>query len=181
MKNNAQISKFLSFILRHKPDAIGIELDSNGWTEINRLINKTNASNEFESLTLEQLQEVVHSSDKKRFVISEDGNKIRANQGHSIKVELQLNELIPPAQLYHGTASRFIESIMNEGLKPGERNHVHLSDNIDTAEAVGKRYGKPVLLKIEALKMHQQGFKFFLSENNVWLTAKVPAVFICTS
>lgn len=173
-----KISKFLSYVLRHNPDAIGLHIDDNGWANIDALINKASDSDEIETLTIEQLKEVVASSDKKRFIISEDGNKIRANQGHSIKINLQLKEKTPPETLYHGTAERFIESIGKDGLKPGERHHVHLSADLNTANAVGQLYGKPVLLKIKALMMHQQGFKFFLSENNVWLTDKVPSEFI---
>ena len=173
-----KISKFLSYVLRHKPDAIGLQLDSNGWANIDELIQKANDSGELEALSLAQLKEVVASSDKKRFIISDDNNTIRANQGHSIKVNLQLEEQAPPETLYHGTAQRFLESIGKEGLKPGERHHVHLSADRETAHAVGQRYGKPVILKIKALLMHQQGFTFFLSENGVWLTENVPVEFI---
>lgn len=173
-----KISKFLSYVLRHKPDAIGLQLDSNGWADIDELINKANDSGELKALSIEQLKEVVAGSDKKRFIISAEDNKIRANQGHSIKIDLQLKEVTPPETLYHGTAERFIESIGKDGLKPGERHHVHLSADIDTAKAVGQRYGKPVILKIKALMMHQQGFKFFQSENGVWLTDMVPVEFI---
>jgi putative RNA 2'-phosphotransferase len=173
-----KISKFLSYVLRHKPDAIGLQLDSNGWADIDELISKANDSGELEALSIEQLKEVVADSDKQRFIISDEDNKIRANQGHSIKIDLQLKGVTPPETLYHGTAERFMENINRDGLKPGERHHVHLSADIDTANAVGQRYGKPVILKIKALLMHQQGFKFFLSENGVWLTDKVPVEFI---
>ena len=173
-----KISKFLSYVLRHKPDAIGLKMDNNGWVNIAELISKTNLADNIGILTLEQLKEVVANSDKKRFLISEDKTKIKANQGHSINVDLQLKEQIPPETLYHGTAQRFLESIRREGLKSGERHHVHLSADSDTAHAVGQRYGKPVVLNIKALMMHQQGFKFFLSDNGVWLTDKVPIEFI---
>jgi putative RNA 2'-phosphotransferase len=125
------------------------------------------------------IQQVVASSDKKRFAISEDGLRIRAVQGHSTQsVAITYAEKVPPEFLYHGTATRFLESIMKEGLRPGERQHVHLSEDIQTATAVGLRYGKPVVLEIEALRMHQQGFKFFQAENGVWLSEKVPNSFL---
>lgn len=174
-----KISKFLSYVLRHKPETIDLKIDNNGWVNIAELISKTNLASEIGTLTLDQLKEVVANSDKKRFLISDDATKIRANQGHSINVDLQLKEAIPPETLYHGTAKRFLESIGEHGLLPGERHHVHLSTDFDTALTVGHRYGKPIVLKIKALMMHQQGFKFFLSENGVWLTDKVPLKFIC--
>lgn len=175
---STKISKFLSFVLRHKPDAIGLLLDEYGWADIQELIKKINDSGELDFLGYEQLEEVVLSSDKKRFIISADGLRIRANQGHSIQVDLQLKEVTPPEMLYHGTARQFLDSIRQEGLKSGERCHVHLSTNMETALSVGQRYGKPVILKIKALQMFQQGFKFFLSENGVWLVDQVPVEFI---
>lgn len=173
-----KISKFLSYVLRHKPETIGLKMDKNGWVNIAELISKTNLASEIDPLTLEQLKEVVASSDKKRFLISEDETKIKANQGHSINVDLQLKQQTPPEVLYHGTAERFLESIRKDGLIPGERHHVHLSADFDTAHTIGQRYGKPIVLKIKALMMYQQGFKFFLSDNGVWLTDKVPVEFI---
>lgn len=174
-------SKFLSFVLRHKPDAINLVLDDNGWANIEELISKANDSGEISGLNRELLQEVVDTSDKKRFIISEDGQSIRANQGHSIKVDLQLKEVTPPEFLFHGTATRFLDSIKQEGLKPQQRQHVHLSTDIETATAVGQRYGKPVILKIKALLMHEQGFKFYLSENGVWLTEYIPTNYLTTN
>lgn len=167
-------SKFLSLVLRHKPDAIGLELDEHGWADIDDLVTKGNASGETSSLDRALIQKVVASSDKKRFLISDDGLRIRANQGHSIQVDLQLKPATPPEFLYHGTATRFLDSIRKEGLKPQQRQHVHLSMDIETATAVGQRYGTPAILKIKALLMHQQGFVFYLSENGVWLTEQVP-------
>ncbi|WP_434339541.1 RNA 2'-phosphotransferase [Motilimonas cestriensis] len=175
-----KISKFLSFVLRHKPEAIGLTLDDNGWVNIDNLINKSNKSGEVSSINRELIQEVVDTSDKKRFIFSDDGQNIRANQGHSIQVDLQLKPVTPPEFLYHGTATRFLESIMEEGLKPQERQHVHLSTNIETATAVGQRYGKPVILTIKALLMHKQGLVFYRSENGVWLTDNVPVPFLQT-
>lgn len=168
-----ELSKFLSYVLRHEPQAIGLVLDSEGWADIEALIAGANQSGK--TLTRELLQHVVDTSDKKRFSLSEDGLRIRAAQGHSTEsVAIQYPEKIPPEFLYHGTASRYLESIKKEGLKPGERHYVHLSEDEQTAIAVGQRYGKPVVLKIEALRMHQQGFKFFQAENGVWLVDAVP-------
>lgn len=173
-----KISKFLSYILRHKPEAIGLTLDEQGWANIDELISKANDSGEISALNRGLLQEVVDTSDKKRFIISEDGQCIRANQGHSINVDLQLKPVTPPEFLYHGTATRFLDSILKEGLKPQQRQHVHLSTDVETATAVGQRYGKPVILKIKALLMHEQGFVFYRSENGIWLTASIPNSYI---
>lgn len=173
-----KISKFLSYVLRHKPEAIGLTLDEKGWVSIDELIDKANQSDEGISLDHFLILTVAETSDKKRFSISEDGLRIRANQGHSINVDLQLKPIAPPEFLYHGTATRFLDSILKEGLKPQERQHVHLSTNIETTTAVGKRYGKPMTLTIKALLMHEQGFTFYLAENGVWLTNNVPSKYI---
>ena len=175
--SKTKISKFLSFVLRHKPDAIGLTLDEQGWAYIDELINKAKQSGEVTTLDRALIQEVVDTNDKKRFVISEDGQRIRAAQGHSIDVDLQLKPVKPPEFLYHGTATRFLDSILKEGLKPQQRQHVHLSKDIETATAVGQRYGKPVILTVKALLMHEQGFSFYISENGVWLTSAVPIEF----
>lgn len=177
-KELKEISKFLSFILRHKPDAIGLILDSKGWANIDELIGKTNTSGEINNLDRALIQEVVDTSDKKRFLISDNGQRIRANQGHSVDVDLQLKPITPPEFLYHGTATRFLDSILKEGLKPQQRQHVHLSTNIETAMAVGQRYGKPIILKIRARLMYEQGQEFYISENAVWLTNSVSPEFI---
>lgn len=170
-------SKFLSYILRHQPEAIGITLDSNGWIDINTLI--TQAGQNGESLTKELIKEVVESSDKKRFTISEDGTKIRAAQGHSIQqVKINHTEVTPPEFLYHGTATCFIDSIKEQGIVSGLRHHVHLSADKQAAIEIGKRHGKPFVIKINALLMHQQGFIFYLADNGVWLTPKVPTQFL---
>ena len=174
IKQLNEISKFLSYVLRHEPQAIGLQLDSEGWADIDSLI--AGAAKDGRTLDIALIQAVVSSSDKKRFTISDDGLRIRAVQGHSTaSVSLQHVEKEPPEFLYHGTATRFLESIRQQGLIAGSRHHVHLSQDIATAIAVGQRYGKPVVLKIEALRMHQQGFKFFQAENGVWLTNHVPA------
>ncbi|WP_371414271.1 RNA 2'-phosphotransferase [Rahnella sp. Larv3_ips] len=172
-----ETSKFLSYILRHKPDTIGLQLDIEGWADINSLI--IGAAKEGRVLDQTIIQTVVNSSDKQRFTLSEDGQCIRAVQGHSTPdVNLQHIEKKPPELLYHGTATRFLESILQQGLIAGSRHHVHLSQDITTAVAVGQRYGKPAVLKVEALRMHQQGFNFFQAENGVWLTNHVPNFFI---
>lgn len=176
-KQHADTSKFLSYVLRHEPHAIGLTLDREGWADIDALI--AGAQQAGKTLDLELIQAVVAGSDKKRFALSEDGQRIRALQGHSADgVALQHEAKVPPEFLYHGTAMRFLDSILAEGLRPGERHHVHLSEDIVTATAVGQRYGKPVVLKIEALRMHQQGFVFFQADNCVWLTTNVPPSFL---
>ena len=172
-------SKFLSYVLRHEPHAIGLTLNSEGWADIAALID--NASQHGKTIDRDLIQQVVATSDKKRFAISEDGSRIRAVQGHSTNaVAINYEPKTPPEFLYHGTATRFLESIQKEGLRPGERHYVHLSEDIQTAIAVGQRYGKPVVLKVEALHMHQQGFTFFQAENGVWLTEAIPHIYITT-
>ena len=174
-----ETSKFLSFVLRHEPQAIGLTLDSEGWADIDALIN--GAARDGRTLDRTLIENVVASSDKKRFSISADGQSIRAVQGHSTKsVELQFEEKQPPETLYHGTATRFMDSINEQGLIPGSRHHVHLSQETATASAVGQRYGTVVILKVAARQMQEQGFKFYQAENGVWLTERVPADFLST-
>jgi putative RNA 2'-phosphotransferase len=177
--DRAQLSKFFSLVLRHKPDAIGLALDTQGWASIDELIERGNAAGTH--FDRDDLWQVVETSDKKRFTISADGQRIRAAQGHSVTVELGLSPQEPPAVLYHGTATRFVDSILSEGLKPQDRLHVHLSIDEATAQRVGQRHGKPVIFKIEALRMHAKGFKFFLADNGVWLTAQVPPEFLSSA
>ena len=174
-KHLDKVSKFLSFVLRHKPDAINLKLDAHGWAEISELIEK--ASFEW-PLTVELIKQVVTTNNKQRFSLSEDGQRIRANQGHSITVDLGLSPKIPPPILYHGTATRFLSSIWQKGLQPGQRHHVHLSADIETATTVGQRHGKPVVLQIASGEMHLQGFVFFLSKNGVWLIDSVPTHYL---
>jgi len=168
-------SKFLSFVLRHKPEAIGLTLDSQGWASISELIEKS--ASEI-TLTNSLIKQVVTTNEKQRFSLSEDKQRIRANQGHSVKIDLNLTPKEPPTALYHGTATRFLCSIMKEGLQPGERHHVHLSTDIKTATSVGQRYGKPIVLRVASGKMYLKGYEFFLSENGVWLTELVKPQFI---
>lgn len=164
-------------MLRHEPHAIGLTLDREGWAEIDALI--AGAKTAGRELDVELIRAVVAGSDKKRFAISEEGRCIRAVQGHSTdSVAIQHEPKQPPEFLYHGTATRLLDSILAEGLRPGERHHVHLSADIVTATAVGQRYGKSVVLKVEALRMHSQGFVFFQADNGVWLTEQVPTAFI---
>ena len=171
-----RVSKFLSLVLRHQPEEIGLSLDQSGWASVEQLIEASRRRG-FE-FTLEELQNVVAGNDKKRFSLSEDGLWIRANQGHSIKVELGYAPTAPPEILYHGTAERFLTSIKQQGLIKGKRHHVHLSADVDTAMKVGRRHGKPVVLGIEAGRMSQGGFIFYLSANGVWLTDSVPVQYL---
>ncbi|WP_332859962.1 RNA 2'-phosphotransferase [Janthinobacterium svalbardensis] len=172
-----QTSKFLSLILRHSPEKIGLALDPNGWADIGQLLAQ--AASHGRSLSREQLDDVVARDSKTRYAISDDGLRIRANQGHSLAtVDIALPPATPSAMLYHGTASRFVEAIRAAGLLPGARNHVHLSASRETAVAVGARHGKPVVLTVAAAAMQAQGHVFYVSDNGVWLTQAVPQVFI---
>lgn len=169
-------SKFLSLVLRHQPDKIGLVLDGSGWANVEELLER--AAEHGRSLTREILEQIVAENDKQRFILSDDGRRIRANQGHSVKIDLALMPVEPPATLYHGTATRFIESIRATGLNSGSRQHVHLSADEVTATKVGQRHGKPVILLIQAVAMHAAGHAFYLSANGVWLTGRVPVEFI---
>lgn len=164
-----EISKRLSYVLRHKPDAIGIQLDEQGWTAIPLLIQKLN-------ITRTELEYVVSNNAKQRFAIS--NNSIRANQGHSIKVNLGLESKHPPMVLYHGTTNENYERIKLDGLLKMNRNHVHLSEDIDTARQVGSRHGKPIVLIIDCKEMHKEGIQFYIADNGVWLTEYVDPKFI---
>jgi putative RNA 2'-phosphotransferase len=177
MKNLTSTSKFLSLVLRHQPEVVGMQLDPEGWLRIDELIE--NANRQGTQLSLELLHDVVASCEKKRFSLSDDGLKIRANQGHSVPdVELNLEPAEPPNVLYHGTVTAFVDSIRERGLLKRSRNHVHLSADIETAKRVGARRGKPVILTIHAHAMHESGHAFYLSANGVWLTDAVPVLFI---
>jgi putative RNA 2'-phosphotransferase len=175
-KQTVTTSKFLSLILRHEPERIGIELDKAGWVKVDELLAAVNRHGV--SLTLEQLRQIVETSDKKRFAFSEDGSRIRASQGHSVEVDLQYKPEAPPEFLYHGTPGRFVKSIRANGLNKGERHDVHLSPDPTTAAKVGLRRGQPAVLKIWAGEMHRAGHVFRRSANNVWLVEFVPAEFI---
>jgi len=176
MNNHKQISKLMSLVLRHQPEAIGIKLDEHGWAKVSDLLHGINSKGL--KLDMPLLEEIVKTNPKKRFSFNEAKTLVRANQGHSISVDVQLNEKEPPYTLYHGTVAKYMSSIREKGLLKMNRNHVHLSQDIETASIVGQRRGKPIILKINAHKMSLAGFKFFLSENNVWLTETVPTEFI---
>ncbi len=168
-----KVSKFLSFVLRHKPDSIGLTLDQNGWANIAELIQKSNLM-----LTKAIIEMAVRDNDKQRFAISSDGKYIRANQGHSINIDLDLKPVMPPITLYHGTAKRFMESIKLHGLTRQNRQHVHVSSSLETAIKVGRRHGSVVVLLIDSGKMHQDGYVYFQSENGVWLTKEIPGKYL---
>jgi putative RNA 2'-phosphotransferase len=174
--NHKHLSKFLSLILRHKPEVIGITLDEYGWADVTELLEKMNQSGK--QVELEQLKEVVAGNDKQRFTFDDTFQRIRANQGHSIPIKLELSPIQPPDILFHGTAEKNITSIMEKGLLKGKRQHVHLSVDEDTAVKVGQRYGKPVVLVIDTASMAREGHLFYRSKNGVWLTEHVPAVYI---
>jgi putative RNA 2'-phosphotransferase len=175
-KNLISTSKFISRVLRHQPELVGITLDENGWADTNALITGMNEANL--KVTLDDLKMVVANNNKQRFKFNDDYTKIRANQGHSVQVNVEMAETVPPDILYHGTATRFLDSIKADGLLPQKRLHVHLSGDKETAMKVGQRHGKPVILTINATKMHEDGFVFYLSDNGVWLTSAVPASYI---
>ena len=164
-------SKFLSLILRHKPEEIGITLDKHGWAVVTELLDGM-------KITMETLEHIVATDEKKRYSFNEDKSLIRANQGHSIQVDVELQERKPPEILYHGTAERHLSSILQNGLIPKNRLYVHLSKDFDTAINVGKRHGKPVVFQIAANQMYKDGFKFYLSENGVWLVDSVSAKYL---
>ena len=171
-----KLSKFLSLILRHKPETIGIQLDENGWTDVQILLQRIQQSGK--SIDLKTLQAVVANNDKKRFAFNDDSSKIRANQGHSLKIELGYTPQTPPDILYHGTVERFLKSIFQTGLDKRQRHHVHLSADVTTANIVGKRRGNPVILRINSAQMHADNFLFYLSKNEVWLTERIPIKYI---
>ena len=175
------MGKFVSMVLRHEPERIGLSLDEKGWADIDELI--TNAQiyqqdNGYDLLTRPLLDEIVQTNDKNRFEYSDDGWRIRARQGHSVDVDLQLQDTEPPELLFHGTAERYVQSIRDTGIDKRKRQYVHLSWNEQTAEQVGKRHGKIAILKVRAKDMHAAGHPFYLSTNNVWLTDYVPPEYI---
>lgn len=170
------VSKFLSKYLRHEPEALGLRLQSGGWVAVEDLL--AGAVRIGFPITAEELVQVVAENDKQRFAFDETGSKIRANQGHSTQVDLQLREVEPPERLFHGTVVRFLDAILADGLKKMDRHDVHLSKDVQTATTVGQRRGKPVILVIDSAKMAADGYKFRLSENGVWLTDHVPPQYI---
>jgi len=176
-QKNKKTSKFLSYVLRHHPELIGLNLDENGWAEVDELIIKSKRDS-YQELTFEELDEIVETNDKKRFIFNEDKTRIRANQGHSIDINLALKPQQPPEFLYHGTAQSNIDSILEKGIEKRNRQHVHLSQDKETATKVGMRHGKPVILTIKTMEMFEEGIEFYLSDNNVWLTDFVDTKYI---
>ena len=170
-------SKFISLILRHKPETIGIFLDEHGWADVQEMIDGINASGS-DHLDMEMLEEIVQTDEKQRYSFNEDHTLIRANQGHSIPVDVELEEKNPPALLYHGTGEKYVSAIDEQGLIPKSRLYVHLSADVTTAKKVGSRHGKPVIYTIDCAKMTAEGYKFYLSANKVWLTKTVPAKYL---
>ena len=169
-------SKFMCFVLRHHPDVINLELDENGWADTHALIEGMNQAKR--NVMLEDLKEIVSACDKQRFKFSDDYTKIRANHGHSVSVDVEMKQFEPPEVLYHGTASRYFDSIRRNGLIAKSRLHVHLTSDQATAIEVGQRHGEPVLLRVDAAKMHEDGFEFLRSDNGIWLTKHVPAKYV---
>ena len=170
-----ETSKYMSLILRHKPDAIGITLDEHGWANVDELIAGIAKDNEF---NMEILEEIVRTDEKQRYSFNEDKTLIRANQGHSIPVDVELEEKEPPEILYHGTGEKYVSSIDAQGLIPKSRLYVHLSKDEETAVKVGSRHGKPVIYIVKAKQMYEDGYKFYISENGVWLTKEVPVKYL---
>lgn len=175
-KQVKHISKFLSLVLRHEPEKIGITLDEEGWADVAELIEKMGKKGP--RIDFETLEFVVDNNDKKRFAFNDNKTRIRASQGHTIEVDLNLPPQVPPTILYHGTAITNLPIIKEKGLIRMARQHLHLSAEEGTAKNVGGRHGKPVVLVIQALAMHEKGYVFYLSANGVWLTDHVPAEFI---
>ena len=170
-------SKFISLILRHNPQVIGISLDEHGWADVQDLIEGINRM-EGHSLDMDTLEEIVRTDEKQRYSFSEDHTLIRANQGHSIPVDVELEEKNPPDILWHGTGQKYVSSIDVQGLIPKSRLYVHLSSDMETARKVGSRHGRPVIYQLECRKMTEDGYRFFLSANHVWLTKEVPEEYL---
>ena len=171
-----RISKFLSLVLRHKPETVGLTLDDGGWVDVDQLLEAFRSNGR--PLTREQIDAVVAGNDKKRFTLDETGTLIRAVQGHSREVDLGYQPSVPPELLFHGTVGRFLESIFEKGLVPGNRQHVHLCPDVATAMTVGKRRGAPVVLQVASGAMHAAGHEFLRADNGVWLTGHVPPSFL---
>lgn len=174
--NTKKYSKRLSLVLRHAPEKAGLVLGEGGWLAVDDLL--TGLKNVGWGMSREMLEEIVTTNDKKRFTLSPDGQRIRAAQGHSVDIVVDLEPIAPPETLYHGTATRFLDVIMAEGLKPMSRQHVHLSLDIETATKVGQRHGKPVILTVASGRMHEQGHTFYRADNGVWLSHAIAPEFL---
>lgn len=166
-----RLSVFLSLVLRHQPEAAGITLDEHGWADVENLIQGISATGRPMDMAL--LEEIVRTDEKGRYSFNEDRTLIRANQGHSIPVDVELTETEPPQVLYHGTADRFEPAILEQGIKPMSRLYVHLSGDVETALKVGRRHGKPVVFEVDSGRMSRDGEPFYISQNGVWLTRRV--------
>jgi len=175
-RERTTISRFLSLVLRHKPQEIGLQLDAQGWADVAELIEKAAVAGKI--FTAQDLEEIVATNDKQRFAYNEGRTRIRASQGHSIEVELQLDTVTPPEQLYHGTVQKFLQAIQSQGLRKMNRHHVHMSRDRTTAEKVGERRGEAIILTINSGDMSREGFEFYLSANGVWLTDHIPVKYI---
>ncbi|MCW3097352.1 MAG: phosphotransferase KptA/Tpt1 [Chthonomonadaceae bacterium] len=175
--HDVRLSKYLSRLLRHQPQDAGLTLEEGGWVDVNTLITNAKAYDNV-SFTRQALEDVVNNNDKQRFAFNAAGDKIRANQGHSVEIDLQLEPAVPPDALYHGTATRSLEPILREGILKRARHHVHLSRDVETATVVGRRHGSPVVLRVDAAAMHRAGHVFYCSDNGVWLTDTVNPEFI---
>ncbi len=175
-KRLIRVSKYLAKYLRHAPHELGLELQPGGWVLVDDLL--TAAEKHGFPISYDELVDCLETNDKQRFAFDVSGELIRANQGHSVEVDLQLEEREPPESLYHGTVERFLPSILEEGLVRGKRHHVHLSKDVETARKVGARRGKPVILAVDAGRMHRDGHKFLLSANGVWLTDSVAPAYL---
>lgn len=173
-----RLSKFISMILRHKPEVIGITLDEHGWADVNELIKGINETGEEVEFSKAILEKIVKTDKKQRYSFSQDKTLIRANQGHSIPVDVELEKKEPPKVLYHGTGVKSVKAIQEQGLLPMERLYVHLSIDVKTATNVGKRHGTPVIFQVNAEQMQKDGYDFFQSVNGVWLTKEVPAKYL---
>lgn len=171
MEKHTELSRYISLILRHKPEVINITLDEHGWANVSEMIAGINKT---QPIDMAILEEIVRTDKKQRYSFNEDKTLIRANQGHSVAVDVELEEATPPENLWHGTAMKYVESINQQGLIPKSRLYVHLSADYATAVNVGKRHGTPTVYKIDTALMAKDGYKFYLSANGVWLTKKVP-------
>jgi putative RNA 2'-phosphotransferase len=175
-KENKQLSKFLSYVLRHDPSELDITLDANGWTEVSLLLQHLRLR--FPTVDMEALEYMVATNSKQRFSFNHTKTMIRANQGHSVPVDLNYVAQVPPTVLFHGTSRDYVKAIMTEGLKKQERHHVHLSENVATALQVAGRRPRACILRIQSAKMHEAGYEYFLTANHIWLTEYVPPEFI---
>lgn len=171
--SDKRLSKFLSLLLRHRPSEIGLQLEPGGWARVADLVQK-GRDVAHAPLSRERIERLVEEQDKPRFSLTEDGERIRANYGHSLDVDLDLEPEPPPEHLYHGTAARTLEAILQEGLEPRSRRYVHLSADPDDAREVGQRHGTPRILRVQATRMHQAGYTFYRPAAKIWLTEHVP-------